>query len=115
MRVPSVQQRTFFFCGCQEGSLFVGFTEQIGDLAPAVDLRILLFEVLLCLFIFQQLRGSLLALILRHILKLTGQVIALVDGQFLLIKRLLDGLRSILVDLYDLAIVRSPKPTASPR
>ena len=63
----------------------------------------MLFEILLRLFIFQQLRGSLFPLILRYILKLAGQVIALVDGQFLLIKRLLDGVRSILVDLYDLA------------
>ena len=63
----------------------------------------MLFEILLRLFIFQQLRGSLFPLILRYILKLAGQVIALVDGQFLFVQRLLDSVRGILIDLYDLA------------
>ena len=63
----------------------------------------MLFEILLRLFIFQQLRGSLFPLILRYLLKLAGQVIALVDGQFLFVQRLLDSVRGILIDLHDLA------------
>ena len=69
-----------FLCGVQQDRLFIRLAEDSGDLPLAVNLRVLFLDLLFRLGQLHRLQGRLLPLLLRQVLHLLGDLVALVDG-----------------------------------